>query len=55
LPGDVAKLTGHSTMTMLLRYGSHSPQDATKKAIAALADAALAREEEAEYAVLRSA
>jgi integrase len=53
--GDIARLTGHSTMTMLLRYGSHSPQDATKKAIAALADAALAREGEVEYRMLRRA
>jgi len=40
---------------MLLRYGGHSPKGATYKAIAALSDAALAREDEPEYGLLRSA
>jgi hypothetical protein len=42
--GDVAKLTGHETLRVLLRYGGHSPRDSSRTAIAALDDAALARE-----------
>jgi integrase len=47
--GDVAKLTGHKTLTMLLRYGGHSPQDSSRRAIAALDDASAAREDEPVY------
>jgi integrase len=47
--GDIAKLTGHKTLQMLLRYGGHSPQDSSRKAIAALDDASLAREQGPEY------